>query len=202
MIGAIGNALGGGKTEPARTAAPSSSAAPAEAIIIPDVAGKPGSEAEKLLVEAGFLVERDGAGEVVVKADNWDAKGTTPAAGEKSEKGGKVTLHMVRATERLAAEAAALKAANEKSAADAAAKPLEAVQAQVFCEDYAKREFPYGVKLHTFAGKLAEQKTEAGWYLKFEASITNEFGAKRDSNVECHMSGTNGTPVMDDFVAY
>lgn len=204
VIGAASAIAGGGKQTAADPAASTKSAteSPAATTEVPAVAGKPGKDASKLLEDAGFRVERDGGKETVIALGNWDATGTTPAAGEKAEPGSTVKLHLTRATERLAAEQAALEAANKKAAADAAAKPLDDIHAQTFCENYAKVQFPYGVKLHTVAGKLAEEKTEAGWYMKYEASITNEFGAKRDSNVECHMSGTNGTPVMDDFVAY
>ena len=185
---------------------------PPEKKDVPDVVGKPAAEAQAELEDAGFEVKTSGViGDDVA---TFDVDSTTPAAGEQvNADDPRVTLNLVENEERAAAadaaekeakekKAAEDKAAAEKSAADHAAAPLEAVEAQVFCDSYAQLQFPYGVKLHTIAGKLAEEQTAEGWYMKFEADITNEYGAERSSNIECHMSGTNGSPTMDDFLAY
>ncbi|WP_449282214.1 PASTA domain-containing protein [Leucobacter sp.] len=206
VLGLILNALGYGKTDDAKPAAAEQSTATetaaVEEIEIPDVAGLPGNEARETLSNLGLMVQYDGGDEAVVAASNWDATGTDPAAGTSVAAGSTVTLQLVRADERLAAEKKDREAETAAREADYAATPLEAVEAQVFCENYSELQFPYGVKLHTVMGKLAEEQTEAGWYMKFEATVTNEFNAERKMNVECHMSGTNGAPAMDDFLAY
>lgn len=193
---------------------------PPDKILIPAVSGLPAAEAVALLEGAGFRVSIEEGGKYSAGGERFDAVDTDPAAGEEASKGSKVTLNVVEATARLEAEKAEAeraaaqedakrqaeqaKAAEEAraKAAASAAQPLSEDNARPFCLDFAHKSFPYGIKVHYILGVLAEEKTDSGWYMKYEATITNEFGAKQDSNIECHMSGTNGSPNMDDFLAY
>ncbi|MBP2435903.1 hypothetical protein [Microbacterium amylolyticum] len=178
-----------------------SSVAADSTIEVPVVAGLPGDEARDLLRDAGFSVSGDGGDETPVAYANWDATGTTPAG--TAEEGSAVTLHLVRADERLAAEKEAQEAEREKEREERDAQPVDGTIAQSLCEQTADREFPYGVKLHWIMDKLADEQTDDGWYLKVGATVTNEFGAEQSGvNVECHVGGTVGNPVMESFLAY
>lgn len=193
---------------------------PAPKIAIPDLAGTPANEASESLKDLGFRVSLQNDERPVISGTDFDVESSTPAAGEEVREGSKVTLHVAEATERLAAEAAEAERVKEEEAAKKEAERLEAEQkrkaeaaeqaagpvlyesARELCEAYANIEFPYGVKMHWLLERLANEQTESGWYLKVGATVTNAFNAERSYNVECHVSGTNGSPVMDDFVYY
>ncbi|MEB4615993.1 PASTA domain-containing protein [Leucobacter sp. M11] len=193
---------------------------PPPKVAVPEVSGLPAVEAVAKLEEAGLRVSIAEAGKYSAGGKHFDAVDTDPAGGESVRSGSKVTLNVTKATARLAAEEEEAKraAAEEEAtreaeraiaeeearakAAQSAVQPLSEDNARPFCLEYADQSFPYGIKVHYVMGVLAEEKTDSGWYMKYKATITNEYGAKRDSNIECHMSGTNGSPAMDDFLAY
>lgn len=80
---------------------------------------------------------------------------------------------------------------------------LEGLYAQTACDLYAKRAFPYGVKMHWIVGKLAEDIRADEVFMKVEATVTNQYGAKlKGVNVECYVSGTNDNPKVTDFLYY
>jgi hypothetical protein len=86
---------------------------------------------------------------------------------------------------------------------DATSGGLTATTAQVACDNYANQQFPYGYRPHWIVGVLAEEIQNDRWFLKVEADITDEYGAKaKGVNVECFVSGTAGAPVVDEFNAY
>lgn len=101
VIGGIASAIGGDDDETAEAAPEESSTA---TVTVPEVAGLPGDEARDLLQEAGFTVRGDGGDETPFNYSNWDATETDPPAGDEIEEGSTVTLHLVRAEERLAEE--------------------------------------------------------------------------------------------------
>lgn len=194
---------------------------PAPTVAIPDVAGMPAEDAKSALSDLGFKTEFDGGEDaIVISGADWDATGTDPAAGGEAREGARITIFVVEATARLAAEQEAkeqakaeeaaareaerAKAAEEAAAAAAvlAAEPANYSTAQQLCDAFATVEFPYGVKMHWIAERYAADQTETGWFLKVGATVTNAFNAERKFNVECHVSGTNGAPVMDDFLYY
>lgn len=179
-------------------------AAPAIATVaVPDVAGLPADEARAALADAGFAVTFDAGDEAVFDATNWAAVSTTPQSGTDAEEASEVTVTVERSEEWLAEEAAKQKEAEEHAAVRAPDAPIHSSSAHAFCEEYAIAQFPYGIKFHRLAQVFADEKTDTGWYYKLGADITNEFGAKaKDRNIECHMSGTNEAPVMDNFLAY
>lgn len=193
---------------------------PAPKIEVPDLLGKPAAEATDELRELGFTVTLKNGDQSVFQGDDYDVESSDPAAGSEAREGSKITLYVVEATERLAAEAAeaervkleeqakkeaelaAQKEANEAKAAEYAAAPVSQEVSQMLCDLYAENEFPYGVKMHWIMERYADTQTESGWFLKVGATVTNAFNAERKYNVECHVSGTNGAPVMDDFLYY
>lgn len=194
VIGIIANLVGG--DDPDTTAEASEDV---ETAAIPDVAGMPGDEARDAISDAGFTPVFEGGDEAVVKGSNWDAVDTDPAAGIDAEIGSTVTINVVRAAERLAEEQAEVEAANEERENG----PVGATEAQAFCSTYAEDQLPYGVDMHWVLGKLAEEETDTGWFLKVEADVTNQYGAEESGmNIECHVSGTNSAPVMDEFLVY
>lgn len=195
---------------------------PTPKVAVPDVAGMTAIEAIETIESAGFRAQlkNEADDRTVSNGADFDAVGTDPTAGSEAPEGDRITIIVTEATGRLEAEAAereriaaeeeaqkqaereAAKAESEARIAERAAAPLDVVDAQAFCTLYSERQFTYGGKLHTVLGRLAEEQTETGWYMKFEATINNAFGAEQKANVECHMSGTNGAPVMDDWLAY
>ena len=69
--------------------------------------------------------------------------------------------------------------------------------------EYGKREYPYGFKVHNIMGKIAEEaKDENTWFLKAEVTVTNAFGAKRETVVEAEISGTLDNPNIEYFYVY
>lgn len=88
----------------------------------------------------------------------------------------------------------------ERGATDAG---LTGTYAQAACDMYAQREFPYGVKVHWIVGKLAEEVRTDEIFMKVEATVTNQYGAKmKGVNLECYVSGTNDNPKVTDFLYY
>ena len=205
VIGGIANLVSPSDDTPTADGAKNSTAASAEdTIAVPDVAGMSGSEAEAAIKDAGLARPTLDAGDdVALDGDNWTATGTTPAAGEKVAATERVTITVERSQEWLAEEAAKEeKLAAAKAAAEPDA-PIAGVDAQTFCEDWATAEFDYGVEFNRITQMYANEATDDGWYIKVGADITNDFGATaKDQTIECHMSGTNADPVMDDFLYY
>ena len=79
---------------------------------------------------------------------------------------------------------------------------LTASFAQSACEQYGEYQFPYGFKGHWILGRLAEEIQNDQWFLKVEATVTNEYDADRRLNVECFVIGTNDAPTVASFNAY
>ncbi|MEQ6898972.1 PASTA domain-containing protein [Microbacterium sp. KR10-403] len=203
ILGGVGSALGlGGDPEAGPTPSETATAS-ADAIEIPDVAGKPADEARDALTDAGLIATLDGGDSIVVKASNWDVETIDPAAGTKVDAHSVVTLHVVKATERIAQEEAARDAEQAKKDAEHNSAPVDKDTARAVCDARAASEFPYGAKLHWVTGVLAEKQTDDGWFLKVEATVENAYGNKaKGVNIECSVSGTNGAPSMDEFNAY
>lgn len=109
---------------------------PAPKIEVPDLAGTPANEASETLKDLGFTVSLKSDERPVISGADFDVESSTPAAGEEASEGSKVTLHVVEATERLAAEAAAAErikleeAAKEEAEREAAASAAAATNAK------------------------------------------------------------------------
>lgn len=71
-------------------------------------------------------------------------------------------------------------------------------------EQYGESVYPYGFKLHSIMGVIAEKQEDDGsWFLKCTADITNEYGAKRkDVTVEAQIAGTDSNPEVTYFYVY
>lgn len=116
VIGSIGSALGGGKgttkeaaaekqvavVEPATAESPTTEAAAAADVTVPETAGLTAKEAQALIENAGLEVEFSADKGVVIDRDNWKVLSTTPAAGATAKSGNTVVVNV----EKKAAEAA------------------------------------------------------------------------------------------------
>ena len=57
--------------------------------------------------------------------------------------------------------------------------------------------------MHKFLGEIArEPKDEDTWFLKYEVTVTNEYGAKRDTVAEAYVTGTDDNPQVTYFLVY
>lgn len=79
---------------------------PAPKVEMPDLTGLPAAEASEQLKELGFKVTLKSPERTVLVGDDYDVESSDPAAGKEVAEGSRVTLNVVEATERLAAEAA------------------------------------------------------------------------------------------------
>lgn len=79
---------------------------------------------------------------------------------------------------------------------------LESLYAWQAVEDYGTKEFPYGFKLHSLTGKLAEENKGDCWFLKATCEVKNAFGQKQEMNCEAVVSGSNSSPVVSEFSVY
>jgi len=79
---------------------------------------------------------------------------------------------------------------------------VQVYDARDLCDTYAQTQFPYGYKAHWITGNLAERIEEDTVFLKVQATITNQYKAKRDANVECRVGGTAANPQLVEFNAY
>ncbi|WP_022886341.1 PASTA domain-containing protein [Glaciibacter superstes] len=173
----------------------SSSAAPVSAptAAVPDVIGTTGDVAKTQLKEAGYEVEFTTPDEGSVwMPSNWTVDGQDPAAGTKAEAGVTVTLSVSKPEVVAEPVAPAL----------ATSTGLTATFAQAACDQSGEQAFPYGFKGHWIVGSLAEEIQDDQWFMKVEATVTNEANAEREYNVECFVSGTNEAPVVTAFNAY
>lgn len=79
---------------------------------------------------------------------------------------------------------------------------LGGTSAMVACDDAGKAEFSYGYKPHWITQHLAEDVTAKHYFYKYGATVTNEYNAKRDVNIECTVKGTDDTPKVVGFTVY
>lgn len=70
-------------------------------------------------------------------------------------------------------------------------------------EEYGKVQYPYGFKLHYFMGQHSAQAVDENtWFIKCEATVTNQYNAKISMMCEANVSGTNDTPLITNFKVY
>lgn len=80
---------------------------------------------------------------------------------------------------------------------------LSDVTAITAMELYGEREYPFGFDPHVALGEIAcEPYDENTWFLKYEVTITNAFGAEYDTVVEARVSGSDDNPKIDYFYVY
>lgn len=203
----LGSIFGDDDTTKADATTATATAAP---ISVPDVSGLAGDEAKKNITDAGLEVKWDAGEASVWVASNWIVLTQSPKAGTRVADNSTVTLKVERKANETATSTATGLPAQSKSAAPAAPAQaadttpsgLDSGWASTACQQYGEQQFPYGFKAHTLIGLLAQEVQGDEIYLKFEADITNGFGAKRKATVECLVGGTNGSPNVTSFIAY
>lgn len=86
---------------------------------------------------------------------------------------------------------------------EALSKKLEVGYAWVAVKNYGKSMYPYGFKLHSILGRIAEEpKDENTWFLKATCDVTNIYGAKGKFTCEAEVTGTTENPEVISFVVY
>lgn len=80
---------------------------------------------------------------------------------------------------------------------------LPATYAWQAVSDYGEIQYPYGFKLHSIMGVLAEEaQDENTWYLKATCTITNEYNAEYEAECEAVVTGTKDSPTVTSFAVY
>ena len=81
---------------------------------------------------------------------------------------------------------------------------LDAAAAWIFADQYGKKEYPYGFKLHWMTGKLAERAEDDNtWFLKATCDVKNAYGTwAKGLNCEARVTGTNDLAMVIYFVVY
>ncbi|MFC5930916.1 PASTA domain-containing protein [Cryobacterium melibiosiphilum] len=177
-------------------------------VTVPDVAGMNGAEARDTLESAGFAVEWDADGLVLV-ASNWDAGATVPAAGESLDDGAEVVVSLSkpeaepREVEEVepTPEPTVEPAAPVQPSDNVTASGLTTGTAKAVCESTGDDSFPYGFNgSWTWDGTY--QVVDDTIFLKASAKVTNQFDAEMSVTVECTVSGTDDAPGVDAFNTY
>jgi Uncharacterized protein conserved in bacteria len=171
--------------QPSATVSATASAPPAAAsVTIPDATGKDGASAREILQDLGLAVEfKSDNGKSVIAASNWTVVSTVPAAGVTLPAGQSVTVNVTKP--------AATPTVVEQEATSAG---LTGTYAQAACDTYGKSQFPYGFKAAWIAGKLADRVENDQWFFKVTAKVKNEYGAQRETTIECTIAGSNESP--------
>lgn len=164
----------------------------AVSVTVPDVAGKDGASARKVLEDQQLRVEfKSDNGKSVIAASNWTVVSSDPAAGASVTAGVTVTLNVTKP--------AATQTAPQQEATSAG---LTGTYAQAACDTYGKAQFPYGFKAAWITGRIADRIENDQWFLKVTAKVKNEFNAQPEVTVECTVAGTNPAPEVVSFLAY
>lgn len=71
-------------------------------------------------------------------------------------------------------------------------------------ELYGEKQYPFGFKLNSIGGKIAETQEEDGsWTIKYTCDVTNEYGTtEKNLNCEAQVSGSDSNPVVTYFQVY
>ena len=173
-------------------------------VTVPDVINMPGDEAYNILTQLEFTVAFN---EDVWMKSNWTVTAQTPLAGENVEKGSSIILTVVKTSSLTDMNSDVPEPVEESSDSspryDANGPVTDAITAGSACETYGSSIYRYGFESHYLLGVLAEEPRPDGtFFLKTIATVTNEYGAEMEANMECVVSGTGSSPVVDSFIVY
>jgi hypothetical protein len=93
--------------------------------------------------------------------------------------------------------------AAENATRDALQAKLDKIDAELACKYYGEAQYPYGFKVHSIVGRLAEGISSSvadAWFFKTKVTIENAYGNKYDTIMECHVTGTTAAPVVSEFI--
>lgn len=175
------------------TPEPEETPEPEDLVTIPDVSGMSADEARDQLEELDFEVELDGGEHSVWNASNWEVESGDPELGSEVKKGTEVTLNVSKPEASSSAD-------TKISDTD----PVGEYTAQSVCEEYAIGQlYPDKVKFHRLTEKYANERRDDGrWFYKVGITVKSDAGAKLHLNMECFVTGTEGSPSVDEFLVY
>ena len=170
-----------------------------ESVVVPDVVGVRYDRAKEQLEGVGLEASASSdSGKMVISSKNWTVISQSPSAGSESTTGETVSVVVSK-------DSGASEQSSGGSSGAAASQPakLGSTKAVRAMEKYGKSAYPYGFKMHKFLGEIArEPKDEDTWFLKYEVTVTNEYGAKRDTVAEAYVTGTDDNPQVTYFLVY
>lgn len=187
------NACSSSGTSPTPSTSPSTASA-----TIQDVTGMKADDARDALTKAGYVVKFTTTdGSTVILASNWTVLSQDPAAGTPAATGTTVTLtaEKTKKTQASTPEPSA-------SPAEATTTGLTYAPASVACDNAGKTAFPYGYDPHWILGVIATRVEGDHWFMKYQATVKNQFNAKRDVTIECTVAGSDDAPTVTGFNAY
>jgi len=180
-----------------------------EPIEVPDVAGMTATTAQNTLENAGFEVELEADKGFVMDPSNWEVVTQVPNAGVDAKDGDTITLSVSKPEADPVAEptpaatptAEAAPVAPVAPAAPAEPEALTSGMAMTVCDRMGKEQAPYGWDADFILdGTSIEQ--DGGWFLKAGVDITNAHDAEGRFTVECFVTGTEESPVVETFNVY
>lgn len=166
-------------------------------VIIPEnIVGMKGDDAWMTLYDLGLEVEWS---EDVWIESNWTVETSYPKPGEYAAVGSTVLLKVYK-VEDIISDSGGEPPAGEETTTGG----LEAFWGWDACERYGENQYRYGFTLHYILGVIAEryEAAEDEWFLKASATITNEYGADFSATVECSVTGSNDSPIVNEFLVY
>lgn len=90
--------------------------------------------------------------------------------------------------------------AEKKRIAKLAPDPVESI---VLCQQHIKQQYPYGVKVHSILGVIADERiSNDTHFYKVKVSITNAYNATRESVMECKVTKKGGSLEISYFYVY
>ena len=103
-----------------------------------------------------------------------------------------------REQERAAREAE--EAARPKTDEELLQERLDVAVAMTAMEQYGQSQYPYGFKLNIWADNNQDvAEDENTWFLRYEVTITNAFGAEYKATACARVSGTTDSPYVEEF---
>ncbi|WP_029153904.1 hypothetical protein [Microbacterium gubbeenense] len=77
----------------------------------------------------------------------------------------------------------------------------QSAEARGLCEEEADRMNPAGAIVHWSEDDSAPHRSEGGWVLTANATLTDQSGAEHsDAKIECYLAATDAGFVVDEFM--
>ena len=178
-----------------------------------DVKGLTLDKAKEKLKEIGFknITEESDNGKLIFLDSNWKVIDQSVKEGTEAEKDLeiKLTCHKdetIQNTEENKEETEdkeekVEKEEKKKENTDPYSEISAKHDAQDAFYDEIRNRCPYGVKIHSIMGVLAEEYQGKGvWFFKVEVTVTNAFNAKRKTVAEGRVNAKKGNRVLECYI--
>ena len=176
-----------------------------------DVKGLTLDKAKEKLKEIGFknITEESDNGKLIFLDSNWKVIDQSVKEGTEAEKDLeiKLTCHKdetIQNTEENKEEETEKneeKEEKKKENTDPYSEISAKHDAQDAFYDEIRSRCPYGVKIHSILGVLAEEYQGKGvWFFKVEVTVTNAFNAKRKTVAEGRVNAKKGNRVLECYI--